>query len=40
MTNIFNMFKRLNAGDWKLITGTFMTLLKLQRSENLQFFNI
>ena len=40
MTNIFNMFKSLNAGDWKLITGTFMTLLKLQWSENLQFFNI
>ena len=32
MTNIFNMFW-LNVGDWKLVPGPFMILLKWQYSK-------
>ena len=41
ITNIYNTFLRLkiNAGDWKLVPGPLMTLLKWQYSKIWQFFN-
>ena len=38
MTNISNMFLA-NAGDWKLVPGSFMFLLKERYSEIRPLFN-